>query len=318
MHISQTKRSIMAVAAVMIVGFHLWIPVLPAAGLFGQAERFVVGTGYLGVDLFFFLWAYPLFQTNQTSWPVVLRRRFVPLYLTFFLFSTLALAMGKLSFARYASTVTFLDFLQNGGGSFLWFLPALLLMVLLIPLFRAGQKRSPGKGLLLSLVVWAAAAFAVELWLKDVLAIGIFLCRIPVVLLGIFLANYEGRMPPKGQWLLGALLFLPGLLLVYQFGFLHKLQTPLSGMFYLTALPCVLGLLLLLDGLFFRFPSRAAQVLGGGTLELYCTQMLLGGQLVQLFFRWTRSKLLTNVLAFLILWGLSLALAGLRRRIRNR
>ena len=232
MHISQTKRSIMAVAAVMIVGFHLWIPVLPAAGLFGQAERFVVGTGYLGVDLFFFLWAYPLFQTDQTSWPVVLRRRFVPLYLTFFLFSTLALAMGKLSFARYASTVTFLDFLQNGGGSFLW--------------------------------------------------------------------------------------FLPGLLLVYQFGFLHKLQTPLSGMFYLTALPCVLGLLLLLDGLFFRFPSRAAQVLGGGTLELYCTQMLLGGQLVQLFFRWTRSKLLTNVLVFLILWGISLALAGLRRRIRNR
>ena len=97
----------------------------------------------------------------------------------------------------------------------------------------------------MSLAVWTAAAFAVELWLKDVLAIGIFLCRIPVVLLGIFLANYEGRMPPKGQG-------------------------------------------------------------------------LLGGQLVQLFFRWTRSKLLTNVLVFLILWGISLALAGLRRRIRNR
>ena len=57
----------MAVAAILIAVYHLWIPVLPAAGLPGQVERFLVAIGYIGVDLFFFLSAYTLTFSDLTS-----------------------------------------------------------------------------------------------------------------------------------------------------------------------------------------------------------------------------------------------------------
>ena len=306
----------MAVAAVFIAVYHLRMPVFPAAGFPGQIERFIVTIGYIGVDLFFFLSAYTLTFSDTTSRRKFVFRRFGKVYPKFLLFCVTGLILGKLSLPRFFATAVFLDFLQNGGGSFLWFVPALLLMYLAFPYCRAAlSKFSPVKRLLVSLSVWAALTFAVEYGLRGVVDVSIFLCRVPAILLGVFFAEYEGAWSVKRRLFAGAALFLPGLVLIYLFGYLKKLTVPFGGMFYIVALPCVLGLLLLLDAAFQGRSSKAIDAFGGATLELYCIQMLVGSELVSSLFRLTHVKVLTNFLTLAALTICSLALSAARRYI---
>lgn len=304
----------MAVAAIFIAVYHLWIPVFSTAGLPGQAERFVVSIGYIGVDLFFFLSAYALSSSDITSRRKFILRRFGKVYPMFLLFCVSALIMGKLSFPRFLTTAVFLDFLKNGGGSFLWFVPALLFMYIAFPYYKSAlSKYSPAKRLAISVAVWVALVFAAEYGLRGVIDVSIFLCRIPVILLGVFLAGYEGAWSIKRRLRTGSALLLPGLALIYQFGYLKKLTVPFDGMFYIAALPCVLGLLFLLDAAFQGYSSKALDALGGATLELYCIQMLVGSELVNMLFRLTHVKILTNFLTFFIVIVCSLVLSTARR-----
>jgi peptidoglycan/LPS O-acetylase OafA/YrhL len=306
----------MAVAAIFIAVYHLWIPILPAACLPGQAERFIVTTGYIGVDLFFFLSAYTLTGSDITSRRRFILRRFRKVYPLFLLFCAAALVMGTLPLPRFFATAFFLDFFQHGGGSFLWFVPALMLMYLVFPYGRAIlSKFSPVKRLAISLAVWAALTFAVEYGLHGVVDVSIFLCRVPAILLGVFFAEYEGTWSIKQRLIAGAALFLPGLALIYQFGYLRKLTAPFGGMFYIAALPCVFALVFMLDALFQMRSSKAMDALGGATLELYCIQMLVGSQLVNALLSLTHIKILTNSLSFTVLIVSSLALAAARRSV---
>lgn len=306
----------MAVAAVFIAVYHLWIPVLPAFGLPGQIERFIVTIGYIGVDLFFFLSAYALTFSDITSRRNFVFRRFGKVYPIFLLFCVSALIMGKLSSPRFFATAVFLDFLQNGGGSFLWFVPALLLMYIAFPYCRAAlSKYSPARRLAISVTVWAALTFAVEYGLRGVVDVSIFLCRVPVILLGVFFAEYESAWSIKRRIAAGAALLLPGLALIYLFGYLKKLAVPFEGIFYIAALPCVLGLLFLLDAAFQGRSSKAIDSLGSATLELYCIQMLVGSELANALFRLIHVKILTNLLSLTVLIVCSLALSAARRYI---
>lgn len=315
MRIRKTKAYIMAAAAVLIAVYHLWIPVFPAAGIPGRIERFMVGIGYIGADLFFFLSAYTLALSDIPSRPKFILRRFGKIYPTFLMFCAAALMMGSLSFPRFLSTVFFLDFLKNGGGSFLWFIPALLLMYAAFPYCRSAlSKYSPVKRLAVALTLWAALTFSVEYGLRGIIDVSILLCRVPAMLLGAFLARYEGAWSIKRRLITGFSLFLPGLALLYFFGHLEKLTVPFGGMFYIVALPCVTGLLFLFDVVFQNCSSKAVAALGGATLELYCLQMLTGGEFVDLLFRLTRIKILTNLLVFAVVFACSLALASARRR----
>lgn len=316
MGVQKTKKSIMAVAAVFIAVYHLWIPVFPAVALSGQIERFILTIGYIGVDLFFFLSAYTLTFSDTTSRRRFALRRFRKVYPMFLLFCVLALIMGKLSFPRFFATAVLLDFLQNGGGSFLWFVPALLLMYLVFPYCRAAlSKYSPSKRLAISVTAWAALTFAIEYGLRGVVDVSIFLCRIPVILLGVFFAEYEGVWSIKRRITAGVALFPPGLALVYLFGYLNRLTVPFEGMFYIAALPCVLGLVFLLDAAFQNHAFKAIEAVGGATLEMYCLQMLAGAELVNVLFRLTHVRVLINILSFTALILCSLALSAARRYI---
>lgn len=306
----------MAVAAMFIAVYHLWIPVLPAGELPGQVERFIVMIGYIGVDLFFFLSAYTLTFSDMTSRRKFIVRRFGQVYPLFLLLCVAALVMGELSLPHFFATAVFWDFLQNGGGSFLWFVPALLLMYLVFPYCKAAlSKFSPVKRFAISLAVWVVLIFAVEYGLHGVVDISIFLCRVPAILLGVFLAEYEGAWSIKRRLIAGVALFLPGLALLYRFGYLDKLTIPFDGMFYIAALPFVLGLLFLLDAVFQGRSLKAIGALGGATLEMYGIQILVGGTLVAAIFRLTHIKILTNLLSFVILIACSLALSSARRYI---
>ncbi len=318
MHILQTKKSIMAVAALLIAVYHLWIPVFPAGGMPGQVERFVVATGYIGVDLFFFLSAYALTFSDLRSKRSFIGRRVVRVYPLFLLFCAAALALGQLSPSRFFATALFLDFIKNGGGSFLWFVPALLLLYLAFPFCAAALSgHSPAKRLAISMSAWVALMAVTAYGLRGIVDVSIFLCRVPVILLGVFFAEYEGAWPAKRRIATGAALFVPGIALVYQFGYRSKLTVPFDGMFYVAALPCVLGLLLLLDAAFQDHAWGAVDALGSATLEMYCLQMLAGGALVNALFRLTHAKLLVNALSLAALILCAVALSAVRRSVKR-
>ncbi len=310
MQILKTKKSLMAFAALQIAIFHLWIPVLRASSLPGQIERFFVTTAYIGVDLFFFLSAYTLSFSDISSKRKFLNKRFSKIYPVFLLFCVAALIKGKFTLSGFLLTAIGLDFLRHGGSSFLWFVPALLIMYLVFPFIKVTlSKFNQAKQFLISLLVWAALTFAVEYGLRGLIDISIFLCRVPAILLGVFLSKYEDTWTIKHRVITGTLLFLPGLILIYQFGYYDRLTVPFEGMFYITALPCILGLIFLLDLIWQNHSSRAIEAIGGATLEMYCLQILIGSELVSTLFRLTHNKILTNLLSLTILILCSLALA---------
>ncbi|MFA5342144.1 MAG: acyltransferase family protein [Clostridia bacterium] len=319
MQILKTKKQIMAVAAILIAVYHLWIPVFSIDGLHGRIEHFFVSIGYIGVDLFFFLSAYTLSKYSIASrWKFIVKR-LSKIYPVFLLFCISALLIGKLSFKKFLATAFFWDFIKQGGGSFLWFIPAIILMYITFPYFKSALSNySPFKRLAISLSVWIALSFAIEYGLRGIADISIFLMRIPVILLGMFLAEYEGLWSIKRRLVTGVLLFLPGIVLVYQFGYLNKLRAPFDGMFYIIALPCVLGLIFLLDAALQSSSFKFADMIGNATLELYCIQMLIGSELVSAIFKLTKIKILTNFITFAIVILFSIALSYVRKYIANR
>ncbi len=319
MQILKTKKQIMAVAAILIAVYHLWIPVFSIDDLHGRIEHFFVSIGYIGVDLFFFLSAYTLSKYNIASrWKFIVKR-LSKIYPVFLLFCISALLIGKLSFKKFLATAFFWDFIKQGGGSFLWFIPAIILMYITFPYFKSALSNySPFKRLAISLSVWIALSFAIEYGLRGIADISIFLMRIPVILLGMFLAEYEGLWSIKRRLVTGVLLFLPGIVLVYQFGYLNKLRAPFDGMFYIIALPCVLGLIFLLDAALQSSSFKFADMIGNATLELYCIQMLIGSELVSAIFKLTKIKILTNFITFAIVILFSIALSYVRKYIANR
>lgn len=319
MQILKTKKQIMAVAAILIAVYHLWIPVFSIDGLHGRIEHFFVSIGYIGVDLFFFLSAYTLSKYSIVSrWKFIVKR-LSKIYPVFLLFCISALLIGKLSFKKFLATAFFWDFIKQGGGSFLWFIPAIILMYITFPYFKSALSNySPFKRLAISLSVWIALSFAIEYGLRGIADISIFLMRIPVILLGMFLAEYEGLWSIKRRLVTGVLLFLPGIVLVYQFGYLNKLRAPFDGMFYIIALPCVLGLIFLLDAALQSSSFKFADMIGNATLELYCIQMLIGSELVSAIFKLTKIKILTNFITFAIVILFSIALSYVRKYIANR
>ena len=319
MQILKTKKQIMAVAAILIAVYHLWIPVFSIDGLHGRIEHFFVSIGYIGVDLFFFLSAYTLSKYNIASrWKFIVKR-LSKIYPVFLLFCISALLIGKLSFSKFLATAFFWDFIKQGGGSFLWFIPAIILMYITFPYFKSALSNySPFKRLAISLSVWISLSLAIEYGLRGIADISIFQMRIPVILLGMFLAEYEGLWSIKRRLVTGVLLFLPGIVLVYQFGYLNKLRVPFDGMFYIIALPCVLGLIFLLDAALQSSSFKFADMIGNATLELYCIQMLIGSELVSAIFKLTKIKILTNFITFAIVILFSIALSYVRKYIANR
>ena len=57
MELKKTKQPIMGLAALLIILYHLF-PVSRSNDLFSSSVRFIVMTGYIGVDIFFFMTGY--------------------------------------------------------------------------------------------------------------------------------------------------------------------------------------------------------------------------------------------------------------------
>lgn len=272
---SNSKKLIASVAALQILLYHCWIPVFRYGTFFGDTERFLIASTYSGVDIFFFISAFSLVSRPVENYWSFIQSRAVKLLPLFFIAWV--------------------------AGHFLWFLPSIMILYLALPpLYQVCRKR-PLLSFLQLMIGWVGIVFLILGVLRPAQDLGIFLFRIPSIILGAYAVKYKEKLNPRQAFFAGILLLAAGTVLVYKFGYLNRLNVPFRSTFYLMGIPVMLGTVLLLDLLAARHRSRIIERFGSMTLELYFSQMVFGTLLVNLFFRATRSRILTNLAAMLVI-----------------
>lgn len=304
MNLKSTKTLIMGWAAVLILSYHL-LPLPRTQDIYSTLLRFFVTTAYVGVDIFFFMSGYMSVYSDTSDYFIYVKRKFLRIYPMFILFGIIAILLGRLELEKSWLTFTGLDLFIRGGGSFLWFIPSLIIFYLTVPLYlRLVRKFGNWTVFFITIISWAFIMLLFEKWLP-LQAANIFLCRIPVILLGISLAKYEGKWQERSKLIAAILLLALGLVVTWNFGFRAKLGFPISDIFYVTALPHVIGTVLLFDVLFSYKKSRIFEFIGGISLELYCVQMVFGSLLFEYAVSYTKNAMLSFVITCLLVFVLS-------------
>lgn len=291
------KKFLQVIAAFQILFFHLWAPITST-----QIEQFILKTAYVGVDMFFFLSAYSL-AGREIDYVPFLKDRVLKLYAKFAFF-VLIMALFSKSFGviRAVKSLTFIEFFQKGGGAFLWFIPAILILYIIYPLFLKWNSRFK---VIWVLLIWLTGSVFAEHVLSYT-AVFIFTNRIPVILAGYLFKTYctgnrDAIMPDNNKmnrtiqilrrsWVV---LIPLGVLLLHMYGFKVRLNFPIKDMFYVLAIPSVIGLVTLSS---YVKKYAVTESLGSITLELYAVQMIFGQQiLIWAYNVFNKNALLTDI-----------------------
>ena len=307
-------------AAIMIVMYHLWINISPRSSAAYGSEQFVRYLCFIGVDLFFFASASVIGRYGVKNYGEYILQRFKSVYLRFIIFAVVAFFYGKWAITRLLKVVFAVELFEKGGGSFLWFLPAVFLLYFLLPVYDRVQKKYPVLTPVITALSWFLIGFAVTR-LTSIRSIFIFYNRIPVALLGYYAGKQELLSKMKGQWkfLAGLLLTLAGGYLMRKIGYKPAISVPIRDMFYVVALPASVGFVMLFDML----PSgKIISSLSKCTLEMYAIQMIFGYDFTAYVYKLTKNPLATNILtiifvvasAYICNWAFSLIKT---RKVRN-
>src|SRR5574344_2391761 len=276
------KKFLQVIAAFQILFFHLWAPLTST-----QIEQFILKTAYVGVDMFFFLSAYSL-AGMKIDYVPFLKDRVLKLYAKFAFF-VLIMALFSKSFGviRAVKSLTFIEFFQKGGGAFLWFIPAILIFYAVYPLFLKWNSRFK---VIWGLLIWLTGSVFAEHVLSYT-AVFIFTNRIPVILAGYVFKTYCTK---NNNLRRSFIVLIPlGVLLLYMYGFKVRLNFPIKDMFYVLAIPSVLGLVTLSS---YVKKYAVTESLGSITLELYAVQMIFGQRiLIWAYNVFNKNALLTNI-----------------------
>lgn len=279
-------------AALQILLYHCWMPVFGYGTVLGSAERFLVAATYSGVDVFFFISAYSLVSRPVEDYRQFIVNRAVkllPLFLIALIF-----------------------------GQFLWFIPSILTVYLVLPpIYKLCRKR-PMASLVLLLTGWAGMVYLVLGVIRPAQDFGIFLFRIPSIILGAYAVKYGGRLSRSRKLILGILMLAAGLLLIYRFGYTRKLDVPFEGAFYLTGIPVMLGTVILTDIIASNRSMPVIERFGKMTLELYFTQMVFGTFLVGLFYKLTGSRPATNLAVMAVIFAAAFTMRLINDEIMKR
>lgn len=283
----------MAFSALQILLYHLWINLFPG----NQIEMFLRAGAFVGVDIFFFLSGFSLGGRETGNYWTFVKSRFTSVYLKFILFAVAALIYSKWKFTRLFEVIFAVEFFKKGGGSFLWFLPAIMICYLLFPLYRKADNKKPLLTLASAVIVWATVGILIT-YLTSYKAIFIFWMRLPVFLSGYYAAKHKlwDRCLSKNavRILAGIVLIIIGGVLFYLTGFKTRLAVPMVDVFYVLGIPSALGLIMLVS----YIPEvRIIQWIGKSTLEMYGVQMVFGYKLTNFIFTKTQSKVLTNIIS---------------------
>lgn len=297
------KRVLMAFSALLIMVFHLW-SMLTSSNI----ELFLVKSAYIGVDIFFFLSAYSLAKREIGDVKAFYISRFKSVYLKFALFALVMTVVSNWSIERLLKILCGIELFNKGGGSFLWFLPAIMIFYLVYPLIQKPVRNKPITSSVIIVLLWLVVGLTLTAFTSH-RSLFIFLNRIPVIALGFVVAGYDQEigefLNQKRRLLIGLPLIAFGSILVYNFGLKVRLNVPIREMYYVVALPLAIGIMMVLDMV---KETKLIKTLGLATLEAYGLQMVFGYKWAIAIYKASGSALITNALIIIILFVLAVLL----------
>lgn len=290
----KSKKALMGLAAILILIFHFYIPVTSF-----QFETLLARIAYIGVDIFFFVSAYSLGKSKIDDYFGFLKKRFSKIYFRFMVFTLIAIIFTGMKWLRAVKILTGYEFFLKGGGSFLWFVIAILLTYLLLPWAKKLKERLGLKTFWMLLGLWAIVAFVLQ-YLFHYTTIFIFINRWPIILIGLFYDEIKDKCFRTGIIADTALLAF-GMVILFKFGATTRLAIPFKDMFYIIAIPAVLAIVNILEYVCDRVSLPILSWIGTFTLELYGLQMIFGYKMEAAIQKTVGNGLLTFLLTAVLL-----------------
>lgn len=312
------KKSLMGYAALLIVFFHFFI-----MNPNNKLEMNLYYASYIGVDLFFFLSAYSLASRKNVTFSSLILNRLEYVYIPFVILTVIAVIYKHWSIERFFKIISGIEFYNRGGGSFLWFVPGIMILYLFVPSMLAIKRNYGLKTFVFFLLGWWILAWVFTKFINN-RAVFILINRLPIFIIGLFYDDFRRLRyqeltdkslddeTTKGRknttaivlWiLLAIILYVVGWVLCYKWGALVKYQKPFYNMFYVIAIPRILGLIMLSDEISQRIKIKNSPLafIGRSTLELYGLQMIFGNDIALKVFEKVDNRYIHIVITAFIL-----------------
>ena len=296
----KNKKVIMAISALMIIIFHLWINITKPNTNIYLIESYLRYIGYIGVDMFFFVSAYSLAKSNIDNYLNFIIKRFKKIYLKFIIFGVIAFLLNNWSFLKLLKIIFGIEFLTKGGGSFLWFLPAIMIIYILLPLYKKLDNKYKISTPIITIIIYLILVITLSIF-NNKQPLFIFINRIPIILLGYYFSKLKifEKLQENNFLYYGISLVLTiiGLLLNYFVYITHYNISWFKDIFYILAIPLILGVILLLDKI---STNKLFNYLGSITLEIYAIQMIFGYSLTGKLVKIISNSFLINIISIVI------------------
>jgi len=250
--ISIYRTPLMGIAILWVAFFHSTIDLSSIPILF-----IVKKIGYGGVDIFLMLSGLGLYYANQKYKNTVFfykKRllRIMPIYLpVVFMFGILYLITGKMSIGELIMNLTTLSFWLNTKNQFDWYIPSLIILYLITPIFLYFFEHK-NKYIVTGIAISSAILLSVMISSSSIQYLLIFTTRIPIFLIGIFVGYWinVGKECNKSSLILNFIMLILGLSTLSISLIYLKYYVPIYGLawypFILITLPmCMIATMVL-------------------------------------------------------------------------
>lgn len=284
----KNKKTIMFFSSLLIIIFHLWINIFERTNNLFQIENFLRQTCFIGVDIFLFLSSYSISKKKIKNHKEFIKSRFIKIYLIFILFSFIALIYFKWDIKTFLLTILGINLFLKGGGSFLWFIPAIMIIYLLLPLFNKINNKLK---YVITLIIWLISTIIFSKF-TTYTKIFIFTNRIPIILIGSYLSKNDinNKLNIKQYITLSTILLILGTII--QYNLQNITLSYIKDLYYITSIPLTISIIMLID----LIPTnKIINSLGSITLEMYGIQMIFGFKIASIIYKYIKYPLLSNI-----------------------
>lgn len=293
----KNKKTIMFFSSLLILIFHFWINIYERTNSLYEIETFIRKICFIGVDIFFFVSSYSISKTNIVDYKKFILTRLKKIYIPFIIFSIIASIYFKWDLKTTILTITGINLFIKGGGSFLWFIPAILIIYIVLPIYIKIYDKHKRITTIITIVLWLLFTVLISQY-TTYNNIFILTNRIPIILIGFYISKYKiiDKLSKIKYMILMLILIILGLFLLYNFK--NNNISFINDIYYLQAIPLTLGIVLLID----LIPTnKIINLLGSITLELYGVQMIFGYKITSVILNLIKNHLLTNIISILII-----------------